>query len=69
MILVSIMGFSGTPDIVVCPEKFVDIAWWVKSMKETICSRSNNKFIFQNRSKFVILMFTIEFSGTPDMVV
>ena len=42
MILVSTMGFSGTPDIVVWPENTLDIALWVKFKMAAIYSRSNN---------------------------
>ena len=40
MILMSISGFLGTPDIEVSPESTLAIALWVKSKMAVICSRS-----------------------------
>ena len=39
MILIFILGFLGTPDIVVWPEGTLDIALWVKSKMAVIFSR------------------------------
>ena len=41
-ILVSTIGFSGMPDLVVGLEITLDIALLVKSKMADICSRSNN---------------------------
>ena len=39
MILMSILGFLDTPDIVVWQESTLAIALWVKSKMTAICSR------------------------------
>ena len=41
MILMSILGFLGTPDIVVWPESTLAIVLWVESKMVAIYSRSN----------------------------
>ena len=41
MILMSILGFLGTADIVVWPKSTLAIALWVKSKMAAICSESN----------------------------
>ena len=45
MILVSIMGFSGIPDIVMCVEITLANALWVKFKMTVLYPRSNNKLI------------------------
>ena len=45
LILVSTVGFSDMPDLVVCSEITLDIALWVTFKMATICPRSNNKLI------------------------
>ena len=46
LILVSTIGFSGMPDLVVWSEINLAIALWVKSKMAAICPRSNNKLIW-----------------------
>ena len=45
MILMSTIGFSGKPDLVVWSEIILDIALWVKSKMAAIWPRSNIKLI------------------------
>ena len=46
MFLVSILGFSCMPDIVVLSENIFDIVLWVKKSKmAAICSKLNNNLI------------------------
>ena len=45
MILVSTIGFSGMPDLVVWSEIILDIALWVKFRMAAIWPRSNIKLI------------------------
>ena len=45
MILVSTIGFSGMPGLVVWSEITLDIALWAKSKMAAICPRSNNELI------------------------
>ena len=45
MILVSTMGFSGMPDLVVWSEITLDMALWVKSKMPAIRLRLNSKLI------------------------
>ena len=69
---VSIMGFSGMPDIVVLSENILDIALWVENPRWPPFAQglTINWYIFrQNRSRVTILVSTIWFSGMPDLVV
>ena len=43
MILLSTVGFSGMPYLVVLSAITLDITLWVKSKMVAICSSSNNK--------------------------
>ena len=45
MILVSTIGFSGMPDLMMWSAVTLDIALCVKSKMAAICPRSNNKLI------------------------
>ena len=72
MFEVSIMGFSGIPDIVVLSENILDIALWVENPRwpPFAQGQTTNWYIFrQNRSRLTILVSTIGFSGMPDLVV
>ena len=71
MILVSTIGFSGMPDLVVWSEITLDIALWVKyKMAAFVQGQTINSYHFQNdRGKFVFLVSIMGFSGTPYIVV
>ena len=69
MFEVSIMGFSGMPDIVVLSENILDIALWVENSRFAQ-GQTINWYIFrQNSSRLTILVSTIGFSGMPALVV
>ena len=46
MILVSTMGFSGTPDMEIWPENTLRYCNSGESKMAAICSRPNNKLIY-----------------------
>ena len=54
MILVSTIGFSGMPDLVMWPENTLDIELWVKNPKMATNSRnleSDRCYIFRDNHK------------------
>ena len=70
--LVSIMGFSGMPYIVVLSENILDIALWVKNSRFLLFvkGRSINEHHFcQNRYRTVILVSIMMFYGIPGLMV
>ena len=72
MFLVSIMGFSGMPYIVVLSEDNLDIALWVKIPRWPlfIQGQAINLYHFRhNRGRFVFLVSIMRFSGMPYIVV
>ena len=59
MFLVSILGFSGMPDIVVLSENISDIALWVKNPRWRLFVQGqakNSSHFRHNRGKFVFLL-------------
>ena len=61
---VSIMGFSGMPDIVVLSEKILDITLWVKNPRWPPFvqgKKMSGHHFSQNRYRFVILVSTTVF--------
>ena len=73
MLLVSIIGFSVMPCIiVVLPENILDIALWVKNPRwpPYVQVKAINSFHFRhNRGRFVFLLPIMGFSGMPYTVV
>ena len=72
MFLVSIMGFSGMPYIVVLSEDILDIALCLKHARwpPFVQGQAINSYYFRhNRGSFVFLVFFMGFSGMPYIVV
>ena len=70
--LVSIMGFSGVPYIVMLSENTSHIALWVKHSRwpPFVQGQSINSYYFQhNRGSFVFLVSIMGFSGMPYIMV
>ena len=68
MYLVSIMGFSGMPYIVVLSENILDIALWVKHSRWPTFVQGqarNSYYVSHNRGSFVFLVSIMGFSGMP----
>ena len=64
MFLVSIMGFSGMPYIVVFSQIFLDIALWVKHSRwpPFVQGQTLNSYYFRhNRGRFVFLVSIMGF--------
>ena len=71
LFLVSIMGFSGMPYILVLTEDIFDIALWVKNPRwlPFVQGQAINSYYFRhNRDRFVFSV-SIMFSGMPYIVV
>ena len=72
MFLVSIMGFSGMPYIMVLSEDILDIALWVKNPRwpPFVQGQAINSYHFRhNRDRFVFSVSIMGFSGMPYIVV
>ena len=72
MFLVSIMGFSGMPYIVVLSEDILDIALCLKHARwpPFVQGQAINSYYFrQNRGSFVFLVSIMGFPGMPYIVV
>ena len=68
MFLVSILGFSGMPYIVMLSENTLDIALWVKHSiwPPSVQGQAINSYYFQhNRGSFVFLVSIMGFPGIP----
>ena len=64
MILVSTVGFSCMPEIVVWPESTLDISLLIISNIPAIQGQALNSYhILQKKNKFTIFVSTIGFSG------
>ena len=72
MFLVSIMGFSGMPYIMVLSENILDSALWVKHSRwpPFVQGQAINSYYFRhNRGSFVFLVSIMGFSCMPYMIV
>ena len=72
MFLVSIMGFSGMPYIMVLSEDILDIALWLKIPRwpPFVQGQAINSYHFRhNRDRFVFLVSIMGFSGMLHIVV
>ena len=70
--LVSIMGFSGMPYIMVLTEDILDIALWVKNPRwlQFVQGQAiNSYYLRHNRDRFVFSVSIMGFSGMPYIVV
>ena len=70
--LVSIMGFSGMPYIMVLTNDILDIALWVKNPRwlPFVQGQAINSYYFRhNRDRFVCSVSIMGFSGMPYIVV
>ena len=71
MILVSPIEFSGMPGLVMWPQNTLHIALWVKHLRLPPFGQGQalNWYNFpQNRSRCIIVVFTIGFSDMPDPI-